>query len=72
MQRAIGGRASYDNFWGSVESVDVSNVVAVDDQTVQYQITYNFSDRDDSSEVKQLTLQPNNDSYLITSDTTVG
>ncbi len=65
------GRGSYDGFWGSVASVDVSNVFAVDSQTVQYQIVYTLTDGSQSSETKQLTLQRSGDSYAITSDTNV-
>ncbi len=71
MQEGL-GRQSYDDFWGSIDSVDVSSVVAVDSETVRYQITYTFDNGTTSVENKQLTLQPNNGSYLITSDTTVG
>ena len=71
MQQSV-GRDSYDSFWESVESVNVSNIEAVDDETVTYTITYTLVDGSQSVENKQLTLRSNGGSYLITSDTAVG
>ena len=65
------GRGSYDGFWGSIDSVSLQSVEVVDDQTVQYQITY-VGDDGTSQETKMLTLEPNGDSYLITSDSPAG
>ena len=65
------GRGSYDGFWGSIDSVSLQSVEVVDDQTVQYQITY-VGDDGTSQETKILTLEPNGDSYLITSDSPAG
>ncbi|MGI8434522.1 MAG: protein kinase domain-containing protein [Nocardioidaceae bacterium] len=65
-------RDYYDSFWGSVESVDVSNVQTLDAETVQYDIVYSFDDGTQSPETKQLTLQPVGSSYRIVSDTSAG
>ncbi len=66
------GRASYDSFWNSIASVDVRNVVAVNPETVRYQITYTRTDGSQPTENKQLTLQRNGGSYLITGDAGIG
>jgi len=69
MQQAL-GRDTYYGFWEDFESVDVSDIDVVDDTTVRYRIVYNYLNGGSSApENKQLTLQPNGDSYLITSDT---
>jgi serine/threonine protein kinase len=67
MQRSV-GRASYDSFWSSIKSVQVSSVDVVDATTVRYRITYTSFNGKTSVETKQLTLRKNGSSYLITSD----
>jgi eukaryotic-like serine/threonine-protein kinase len=62
------GRASYDNFWGSVKSVSVTDVVVLNPRTVRYRITYTLDSGGSSTETKQLTLVRSGRSYLITSD----
>lgn len=71
MQQAL-GRDSYDSFWTSIDSVELGDVEVIDDQTVRYVITYRGVDGDTSVETKQLTLQPEGGSYLITSDSPAG
>ncbi len=67
------GRESYDDFWGPIESVALSNVESLDDETVQYQIVYQYEDGTESGqETKQLTLEPAGDSYLIAGDAAAG
>ncbi len=58
------GRDSYDSFWGSYNSVDVSNVQAVSPTVVNYTISYDGS----TPENKQITLVKDGSSYLINSD----
>ncbi len=68
MRQAMGGRGKYNGFWRGIASVDLLRVDA-DGQTVTYTATYTRTNGTTSTETKQLTLQPNGDSYLITSDT---
>ncbi len=58
------GRDSYDGFWSSIESVDVSNVNAVSPTVVDYTISYDGS----TPENKQITLVRDGSSYLISGD----
>ena len=67
MQSSV-GRASYDHFWGSIKSVTVTDVLALDAHTVRYRITYTSYSGSTSVETKELTLTGNGGSYLITSD----
>jgi hypothetical protein len=62
------GRASYDGFWSTIQSVSLSSVDAVDASTVRYRITYTFFSGKTSVENKQLTLARKGSSYVITSD----
>ena len=69
--RSSVGRASYNGFWGSIKSVAVSDVVALDAHTVRYRITYTTYSGSTSVETKELTLTGHGGSYLITSDASV-
>jgi eukaryotic-like serine/threonine-protein kinase len=57
-------REAYDDFWGSFDSVDVSDVHAVSPTVVNYTISYDGS----SPESKTITLVRDGSSYLIDSD----
>ena len=70
MRKSV-GRASYDGFWGSIKSVAVTDVVALDPHTVRYRITYTTYSGSTSVESKELTLTGHGGSYLITSDASV-
>ena len=70
MQQEI-GRSSYVGFWQSIADVRLGDVEAVGDSAVRYEIEYIRTDGSTSQEVKQLTLRPAGDSFLITGDTTV-
>jgi eukaryotic-like serine/threonine-protein kinase len=67
MQATV-GRGSYNGFWHTIQSVQLSSVDAVDATTVRYRITYTFHSGKTSTENKQLTLVRSGNSYLITSD----
>jgi serine/threonine protein kinase len=71
MQQEL-GRESYDDFWGSVQSVRLLDVEAADEQSVRYEVVYVFEDGQQSHEVKELSLRPVGQSFRITGDTTVG
>jgi eukaryotic-like serine/threonine-protein kinase len=62
------GKQSYEDFWNSIDSVDVSNVTEVSSTQVEYDITYNEADGGSSDEHKVITLEPKGNSYLITGD----
>ena len=52
--------------------MDLLEVEAVDADTVDYLIRYRFIDGTESVETKQLTLQRNGGSFVITSDSSIG
>jgi len=62
------GRASYEEFWSGIESVDVSNVIAESPTSVVYDITYVTTDGTQSYEHKRILLDEDGDSYLIVDD----
>jgi len=63
------GRASYDRFWGSIDSVDVGRIKARGDQ-VELELTYHYSDGRVVAERQRLQLVKGEDgSYLIDDDT---
>lgn len=62
------GKSSYEDFWNSIESVEVSNVTETSPTQVVYDITYNEVDGGSSSEHKVITLKSHGDGYVITSD----
>jgi len=63
------GHDSYERFWGSIDSVDVAEVSAVGPETVDYRITYHFSDGRIVQEQQQIELARHGHSYWITDDT---
>ena len=62
------GRGGYEEFWGSVESVDLQQATAVGGETVEIRITYYFNDGTATEETQRLTLQPSREGYLIADD----
>jgi eukaryotic-like serine/threonine-protein kinase len=60
-------RKDYENFWSTIESVQVSNVTTESPTSVVYNITYVQSDGT-SHEHKRITLERHGDSYLIVDD----
>jgi len=67
MQERV-GRDSYDGFWATISTVDVSDVRAVDDDTVSAQVTYTRTDGSRATEPQTLELQPDDGGYLIAAD----
>ena len=66
------GRSTYDGFWTSIDSVDVSNVRATSATTVDYTIVYHESNGGTSTEQKQISLVRSGSSYLISGDQSQG
>ena len=63
------GRGDYEDFWSSVESVDLQDADAVDGaQAVDIRLTYRFTDGSATEETQRLTLEPSGDGYLIADD----
>jgi hypothetical protein len=76
MQQAAGGRDAYEQFWSTIDSVDVRRAKA-DPRTgiVTAQLTFKPKNGKDVKEVHELELVPDPDtvnSFLINSDTKVG
>jgi hypothetical protein len=76
MQQSTGGRDAYEQFWSTIDSVDVRRAKA-DPATgiVMAQLTFHPKNGADSREVHELGLVPdpdNVDAFLINSDTKVG
>ncbi|WP_148616380.1 serine/threonine-protein kinase [Nocardioides rubriscoriae] len=63
--------AQYDGFWRTIEAVDVRDVTAVDDTTVDVSLTYTTSDGGTDDETRRLYLEPTDDGYVIVDDTVV-
>jgi serine/threonine protein kinase len=61
-------RASYEEFWSGIASVNVSNVIAESPTSVVYDITYVTTDGTQSYEHKRILLDEYGDSYLIVDD----
>jgi eukaryotic-like serine/threonine-protein kinase len=61
------GKSSYEDFWNSIDSVQVGNVTAESPTSVVYDITYVQSDGT-SQEHKRITLERRGDSFLIVDD----
>jgi eukaryotic-like serine/threonine-protein kinase len=61
------GKSSYEDFWNSIDSVQVSNVVAESPTSVVYDVTY-VGSNGSSSEHKRITLEQRGDRYLIVDD----
>ena len=63
------GRDSYDGFWSTIESVDVSQVDASGGgNTVDATLTYHKTDGSQTTEQHQLELSPSGDSFKIAGD----
>jgi eukaryotic-like serine/threonine-protein kinase len=63
------GRASYDNFWESINAVDLADVRTTSASSVEYEITYHFSDGRVVLEHQRIDLQPHGNSFWILGDT---
>ncbi len=63
------GRDSYDGFWSTIESVDVSQVDASGGgNTVDATLTYHKTNGEQTTERHQLELSPSGDSFKIAGD----
>jgi len=62
------GRASYNGFWRTIRSVDVSNVSPADRNSVLATLTYTSNGGSTSVERHRLDLVPSGDDYLINGD----
>ena len=63
------GRDDYEQWWGSIESVDLRRADAVDGQRqVEIDLTYYFKDGTAKQEIQRLTLEKSGDRYLIADD----
>ncbi len=61
----------YDGFWRTISDVSVRGVTAVDDSTVDVDLTYTSSDGTREDETRRLFLEATDDGYLIASDAAV-
>jgi hypothetical protein len=60
------GRASYDSFWGSIDSATVSDVTDTGDgRSVEATVRYRWSSGRVVEERQRLYLVPSGDSFLI-------
>jgi hypothetical protein len=63
------GRAAYDDWWASIDSVDLHSAQAVEGQPqVQVDLTYRFADGRATRETQVLTLEESDRGYLIADD----
>ena len=63
------GRDDYEQWWGSIESVDLRRADAVDGQRqVEIDLTYYFKDGTAKQEIQRLTLEKSGDRYFIADD----
>lgn len=62
------GRASYNGFWRTIRSVDVSNVSPADGNSVLATLTYTSNGGSTSVERHRLDLVPSGAGYLINGD----
>jgi hypothetical protein len=62
------GRDDYEEWWGSIDSVDLARTDAVGDRQVEIDLTYYFDDGRATQETQLLTLEPSGDRYLIADD----
>jgi len=63
------GRDDYEQWWGSIESVDLQRADAVGGQRqVEIDLTYYFKDGTAKQEIQRLTLEKSGDRYLIADD----
>jgi hypothetical protein len=62
------GRASYNGFWRTIRSVDVSDVVPAGGNSVLATLTYTSNSGSTSVERHRLDLVPSGDGYLINGD----
>lgn len=63
------GREGYEDWWGSVQSVDLQNASASGDRQVDVTLTYYFKDGSAKQETQRLTMERSGDRYLIADDT---
>jgi eukaryotic-like serine/threonine-protein kinase len=64
------GRGSYEQFWGSIDSVRTGDVTPVPGRpAVEVELTYSFSDGRVVTERQRLTLERSGDRYRIVDDT---
>ncbi len=69
MQQDAGGRDGYEGFWSTIKSVDVGETQAdAAVGTVIVELTFDKVDGGDSKEVHRLTVEPDGNSWLISSD----
>ncbi len=61
----------YDGFWRTIGDVSVRGVTAVDDSTVDVDLTYTDSDGTSQDETRRLFLEATDEGYLIVSDAVV-
>jgi serine/threonine protein kinase len=64
------GRGAYEEWWGSIDSVDLSRADAVEggQPQVKVDLTYYFNDGSAKQETQLLTLEKSGDRYLIADD----
>ncbi len=62
------GRDGYEQWWGSVQSVDLQSADAVDGRQVDIVLTYYFDDGSAKQETQRLSMQRSGDRYLIADD----
>jgi hypothetical protein len=62
------GRAEYERFWGSIDSVDATEVTSAGPSAVDLVLTYHFSDGRVVRERQRLQLERSGDRYLIADD----
>ena len=62
------GRDDYEEWWGSIDSVDLARTDAVGDRQVEIDLTYYFDDGRATQETQRLTLEESGDRYLIADD----
>jgi phage protein U len=63
------GRASYENWWSSVEAVELHSAEGVDGQRqVELDLTYFFADGTAQRETQLLTLERSDGEWLIADD----
>lgn len=62
------GKSSYEDFWSTIQQVQVSNVTVESPTSVMYDITYIPTNGEPSSEQKRITLESHGDGYRIVDD----
>jgi hypothetical protein len=62
------GRADYEDWWGSIDAVELERAEAGEGQQVDVVLTYYFDDGRATQEAQRLTLEQSGDRYLIADD----